>query len=255
MNERKEANAAEFDFVFADRTETYFVGKKVSFKGLQLYLTGNEFERTFPRETFAPVPEGEWDAWGRGATAEICRHYEEVIHPRIVETIKKIGAMRAGRPLRVVDLGGGAGQLAALVCERLPQVAKMVLVDRSAALIAQAGARAAKYPGRLVTRRADITAKGFDDGLDERPDVVVLCGVVATQVMNYERGLHLMQAVRDRLEVGGFAIVPSYSPALLASEEYEAMGFEVHNKTLSLIEMTQAGNAVKTNDFYVVEKR
>lgn len=254
MNARKEASAAEFEFEFADRSETYFVAEKVSFKGLQLYLTGNEFERTFPLETFAPVPDAEWDAWGRGVTAEICRHYEEFIYPRVVETLGRIGAMREGRPLCVVDLGGGAGQLAALVCEKLPQVAKVVLVDRSAALVEQARARAAKHPDRLVTRRADITAEGFDGGLDQPPDVVVLCGVVATQVMSHDDGLRLMRAVHDRLPPGGFAVVPSYSPALLAGDEYEALGFEVHNRSLSLIEATPAGSAVKTNDFYVVEK-
>ena len=255
MNARRQAIAAAFEFRFADRSESYFVGQEVSFKGLQLHLTGNEFERTFPPAAFEPVPESEWDVWGRGVTAEIGRRYEEVIYPRIVETLERIAGRLPGRTLCVADLGGGAGQLAALVCERLPQVGTMLLVDRSAALIRQAEPRAARYPGRLVTRVADLTAEGFFEGLEERPDVVILCGVVATQVMDHAQGLRLLQGCHRILPEGGFAIVPSYSPALLASREYEAMGFAVHNKTLNVIEDGPGGSSVKTNDFYIVEKQ
>jgi hypothetical protein len=49
-------------------------------------------------------------------------------------------------------------------------------------------------------------------------------------------------------------LVPSYSPALLSSREYEAMGFTVHNKTLSVIQSTPSGEFLETNDFYILEK-
>jgi hypothetical protein len=58
----------------------------------------------------------------------------------------------------------------------------------------------------------------------------------------------------DGLPPGGFALVPSYSPALLSSREYEAMGFAVHNKTLSVIEAGSRARTLQTNDFYILEK-
>jgi len=61
----------------------------------------------------------------------------------------------------------------------------------------------------------------------------------------------VMQMCLRRLAPGGFVLVPSYSPALLTSEDYETMGFAVHNKTLQTIEE----RALKTHDFYILEKR
>jgi hypothetical protein len=84
--------------------------------------------------------------------------------------------------------------------------------------------------------------------------VVILCGVVAQQVMSHEQGVALMRKCHESLPRGGFALVPSYSPALLSSREYVAMGFAVHNKTLSVIEASSRGRQLQTNDFYILEK-
>jgi len=153
-----------------------------------------------------------------------------------------------------MDLGGGAGQLSELVCESVPGVRRVRLFERSAALIEKARARAARHPGLLRTGRADVTADTFSIDPAEAPDIVILCGVVAQQVMTHEAGLALMRKCHEGLRRGGFALVPSYSPALLSSREYEAMGFAVHNKTLSVIEATSRGRSLHTNDFYVLEK-
>jgi len=250
----KDVVATHFVFHLAGRAEAYFVRERVGFTALQNYLAGNEFERTFTAPLPDPIAPEEWERWGHGLTAEIGQHYEVVIYPRVVETLAKIGARQPDRPLDVMDLGGGAGQLAELVCEKVPLVRRVRLLERSVALIDQARRRVARHPGRLVPERADVTADGFRALLEEPPDVVILCGVVAQQVMTHEEGLVLMRRCHESLPRGGFALVPSYSPALLSSREYEAMGFAVHNKTLSLIEATSRGRQLQTNDFYVLEK-
>jgi SAM-dependent methyltransferase len=255
VDARREPIAAQFEFRFAEGSESYFVAQPVSFKGLHLYVDGNEFERTFPPDVTEPVAEDEWDRWGRGLSADICVHYERVIYPHVIETLRKIGARQPGRALRIVDLGGGSGRLAEMICELLPDVGEVVVVDRSAALVEQARPRAAKHAGRLSVRRADVTAAGFVDELAPPPDVVVLSGVVAQQVMDHEQALALMRACHRVLPGGGFALVPSYSPALLTAREYEAMGFTVHNRTLNVIEEERGGRTLRTNDFYVLEKR
>ncbi len=249
MNDQREMVAADFEFTFADRAERYFVAQPVNFKGLHLYLGGDEFERTFPIEMSAPVTEDQWDVWGQGLSAPICEHYERVVYPRVVETVR---AIADGRPLRVVDLGGGNGRLAEMIAAEVAQ-ARVLVVDRSAALIAQAGARAAKNPERLTARCADVTADGLVESL-EPPDVYVLCGVVAQQVLEREQALALVRACHGRLRAGGFVLVPSYSPALLTSDDYAAIGFTVHNRTLSVLEDEGGKQALRTNDFYVLEK-
>jgi hypothetical protein len=240
MNERGDPVAAELAFHFAGRVEGYFLGEWLSFTPPQAYLTGNEFERTFPATLSAPVPPDEWDLWGRGVTAQVSRHYEEIIHPKVVETIGAIARRQPGRSL--------------FVCDGVAQVRPMLVADRSPALVAQAQRRASMHPGRMLARRADILAGDFFEGLDT-PDVVVLCGVVAQQVMEQGEGRRLVQRCRDELRPGGFALVPSYSPALLTADDYGAMGFEVHNRTLNLWEEGPDGRTLKTNDFYVLEKK
>ena len=242
------------EFRLARGEEDCFVGERVGFTALQNYLTGSEFERTFPHPLPPAIATGEWDRWGHGLTAEIRGRYEKVIYPRVVETMKKLGARRPDRALRVMDLGGGDGQLAELLLDGVPSLGEVLLVDRSAALIDAARPRVARHRGRLRAMRADVTADAFFDAISEPPDVVVLCGVVAQQVMDHGEGLRVMRRCHERLAPGGFALVPSYSPALLAGREYEAMGFTVHNRTLSVIEATPRGRLLQTNDFYIAEK-
>jgi hypothetical protein len=245
---------SRFVFELPGRTEDLFVRERVGFTALQNYLTGDEFERTFPPPLPDPIPPEEWDRWGHGLTEAIGKHYEGVIYPRVVDTLKKLAGRRPDRRLDVMDLGGGAAQLAGLVCASIPEVARVRLLERSGTLVEKARARAAKHPGRLVVRQADVTAAGFSLDPDEAPDVVILCGVVAQQVMTHEEGLALARACHQGLRAGGFALVPSYSPALLSSREHAALGFVVHNKTLSVIETTPRGRALQSNDFYILEK-
>lgn len=253
MNEAKKPVAARFELHFADRDETCFVGEFVEFTGPQAYLCGDEFERTFPPAATELVRVEQWNLWGRGPTASVAVHYEEVIHPRVVETIQAIAARRPERPLVVADLGGGSGSLADVICDGVPQVRTMLVVDGSPALVEQAQRRAVMHPGRMQVRQADVTADGFFESL-EAPDVIVLCGVVAVQVMERETGLRLVRGCHEKLPPGGFALIPSFSPALLASDDYLAMGFQVHNMSLSLWEKTPGGRRLMTNDYYVLEK-
>jgi hypothetical protein len=249
MDERRQAVGSQFQFDFADRSETHFVRGQVNFTGLQLYISGNDFERIFPSTT-APVPKAEWDLWGTGLSAEISRRYETVIHPKVVETLTKILELRGGRPMFVADLGGGSGGLASALCEQVAGVRTIVVLEQSATLVEQARRRAREHEGRFLVKRGDLTTDAAFDLLGEAPDVVILSGVVAQQVLERDDGLRVMRACFQRIAAGGFVLVPSYSPALLTSRDYESIGFAVHNKTLQTIEE----RALRTHDFYILEK-
>jgi hypothetical protein len=254
LDAAKEIVGSRLEFRLARGTETYCVRHRVRFDALQFYLTGREFERTFPRPPPPVLDEAEWDRWGYGLSEEITRRYETIIYPRVLETLEKLCARAPGRRLFVVDLGGGAGQLAERICASVPGVRKVLLLERSAALLEKARARAARHPGRMLAEGADITDGAFLLDTKEAPDVIIACGVVAAQVMDEPQGLRVMRRCYDLLPARGVALVPSYSPALLSSREYEAMGFTVHNKTLSVIQTTPSGDVLETNDFYILEK-
>ena len=253
MNAAHEVVGTQFQFRFEGRIETFYVGDRVEFTGFQTCITGNEFERVFPIELSEMVTEGQWDAFGQGVTAEVGRHYETVIYPRVVETLLKIGALRGEGPLFVVDLGGGAGGLAEVVCEQAANaVKKVVVVERNPTLVEEARKRAAHVGGRMDVVHSDILGDDVWERLGQAPDVVILCGVVAHQVIEHTDALFLMQSCQRRLARGGFVLVPSYSPALFTSRAYEKMGFAVHNKTLSFYE--EGSGALRTNDFYILGK-
>jgi ubiquinone/menaquinone biosynthesis C-methylase UbiE len=73
---------------------------------------------------------------------------------------------------RVLDLGGGYGALSAAVLEYWPR-ARLTLLDYSAAMIAAAEHRLARYGPRVSYRLADMTATGWTRGLEGSFDAVV----------------------------------------------------------------------------------
>ena len=253
MDARREVTGSQFEFRFALRSESFFTGDRIEFTGLQTCITGSEFERIFPIPLSETLAEEDWDRYGQGVTAEVARHYETILYPRVLETLGKIAALRGGEPLHVVDLGGGAGRLAELVCEQVPEARTVTVVERSPGLLAEAAARAAKRPERMKIVQADILVDAFWGRLEHPPDVLVLCGVVAQQVIEPADGLHLVQACHRELREGGFALLPSFSPALLSGAAFEGMGFVVHNRTLSFFDAP--GGTLRTNDFYILEKK
>jgi SAM-dependent methyltransferase len=254
MNAAREQVAAAFAFHFAGRVERYFVRQAVSFKGMQLYLDGLEFERVFPEDAAPPVPAAEWDDWGKGNSRDVLRRYETTIYPRVVETVKRAAARSGGGALDVVDLGGGNGALAAALCAEVPAVARVRVVERSRVLVDQARARAAAHEGRMSVERGDLEDARLFDGEEGTRDVAILCGVVAMQVMGRGAGIELVRRTTKLLRPRGLVLVPSHSPALLSRVDYEALGLHVHNASFSYVEPSPRGPTVATVDYYVLEK-
>jgi tRNA (cmo5U34)-methyltransferase len=77
-----------------------------------------------------------------------------------------------GRPVRVLDVGGGYGALSAEVLDQLP-AARVVLHDYSAAMIDVARQRLARFGGRVSYTLADMTDPAWIHGLGGPFDVVV----------------------------------------------------------------------------------
>ena len=77
-----------------------------------------------------------------------------------------------GRPVRVLDVGGGYGALSAEVLDQLP-TARVVLHDYSAAMIAVARQRLAGFGGRVSYTLADMTRPDWIHGLGGPFDIVV----------------------------------------------------------------------------------
>jgi SAM-dependent methyltransferase len=257
MDAQRRAVAGAFEHRFAGgRCQRSFVGEWVQFGNPQSLLDGNAFERVFPASLAPLIEAAEWDKWGRGVTAPITWHYSEHVYPRVAETLAALRDRDAGRALAVADLGGGGGDLADYLCDAVPAIRTMLVVDRSRELVTQAGRRALMHPERMVVRQGDLADEGFFATL-ETMDVIVLCGVLAQQVMDRETALRVARRCSERLRPGGLLLAPSYSPSLLVAADYAAMGLRVHNRTLNLFFADPGPGKLaqlRTNDFYVLEK-
>lgn len=78
----------------------------------------------------------------------------------------------AGRPHRVLDVGGGYGALTAEVLDHWPE-AHVTLHDYSDVMIEAAATRLDRYGTRVAYRRADMTEPGWTGGLGGPFDAVV----------------------------------------------------------------------------------
>ncbi len=223
-------------------------------------LNGNEFERSFFDEnSFAVVPKEVWDNWETLMSYEI-QHYTKVIHPQINETLRKICTLHPHLKMHILDIGGGDGVLGERIIQALPdQVAKVHVLDGSQKLIETAKHRAEALSGKLIAQVSDIQdmidTPSVLSEYDGHVDIVILCGVVAQQVLNKQTALNLVRKCHSILPENGFLVAASLSPALINSQEYEAIGYEVLNKTITnKIHRNPNLPSYATNDFYTLQK-
>lgn len=238
--------------------ESYIIPPHVIKRGIQEeFLDGTELERIHSPNLICPEPEEFWDSWEttkRGA-AQV---YDGVIHPQIVMGIKTIS--KEHRTFSILDLGGGSGKLAALIIKQISNVRSVLVADQSKPLLAEAEKRNKECQNKLVTKEVNLKNLN-DDTLDEivskeKQDLIILCGVVAHQVLSKETGTQVIKQCLNVLKPKAFIIAASLSPALLNSEEYEKMGLKVHNKTFIFRNVnTQNVERFIIIDFYILQKK
>lgn len=184
-----------------------------------------------PRGTWVH-PDGWWDAWkhrqtdGAGAGLTLGEVYGRWLHPRVLAVVAQLvdaGVLGAdGAPLRVIDVCGGDGELAAALCARHDAV--VTLIERNVA-----GAEAAR--GRLGAPHRVIAADAVDVAAWTSPpaDLCLLAGAIQGNVMAPADAAVVARHVFAALRPGGIAVVTGWSPCLLDPGDFAALGFEVGN--------------------------
>jgi 2-polyprenyl-3-methyl-5-hydroxy-6-metoxy-1,4-benzoquinol methylase len=217
---------------------------------------GMEYERIFPETLDVPMrPSETWDTWER---SHEYLHYENIIHPKIIDTIGKIYNVNPQRKLNILDLGGGSGRLAEKVLQRNSgKIKKILVADKSLALLKEANIKAQRYPGKMFGMHLDLneinslsTSKFF-----KTTDLIILCGVVAHQVLTKKTAKKVLEECLPVIKENGYIIAISLSPSLLNSEDYEAFGLKVLNKSFTFfLNRGPLQAPYATNDFYVLQK-
>jgi 2-polyprenyl-3-methyl-5-hydroxy-6-metoxy-1,4-benzoquinol methylase len=247
----------KWTFELNDRREIYHTPRWTNALPITL-CNGMEYERIFSKGTALPLLRSkDWDNWEQ-SLPEYVQHYAEIIHPKILDTIGKIYALNPQRKLNILDLGGGSGRLAERILQQDPEKIKRILVtDKSLALLRKAKSRAKNYPEKMFTKYLDLNEQGSlsPSKFFKNTDLIVLCGVAAFEVLTKKTAKKVIKECTSIIKENGYIVVISITPALLNSEEYEALGLKVFNKSFTFyLKRGFSHPPYATNDFYVLQK-
>ena len=238
--------------------ETYITGR--TDLGISpSFFNGFEYERIFSPSAYSLIPTEFWDVWESVMSEEVM-HYKTIIYPQIIYTIQKICKLNPLVNLDILDLGGGSGNLAETILEERTLsnlIRKIIVIDSSKKLIEKAQIKAINYPDKLIPKHISIeeVSKQLYNSSEyvQSAHIIILCGVVAHQVLSRKVGLDIVAKCQSILRENGILIVASLSPALINSVEYQEMGYNVLNKSFSFL--LPSCLSVKTNDFYILQKK
>lgn len=123
-----------------------------------------------------------------------------IVAPRVVAAMEPLIA-GLGRPVTVVDVGGGHGGYSLELARRFPDLRAVVfdlppVIEVTREIIAETG-----LEGRVTARAGDFHADSLGSGYD----VALLFGVLVSE--DAAAGVRLLRAVRKSLNPGGIAVV------------------------------------------------
>lgn len=204
-------------------------------------LDGNEYEvREGPYlERNIPVFEDKkWDDWKLKMKSSVM-HYREHIYPIFQKGLISASALFNDQNFSVLDIGGGDGELAFSLLEKCPLIETYTLIDGNQESVNLALERknsnflcSDQDRKRLEVKQGDITNMDLFNAIGEKPvDVIVLCGVIAYQVLSREASEALLENCKKLLKDKGVILIASHSPCYFGASDFQKMGWEVLNKS------------------------
>jgi SAM-dependent methyltransferase len=191
---------------------------------LMTHLRGDEIELHYalagrvpllPRGTWIH-PDGWWDDWKSRPVDEdggtLGQIYRERLYPWA------LSALPDG-PLRVVDVCGGDGELAALVADAHPGSAVTVLERNRAACDAARARGLAVVPADAADPAAWTSLHDLDAAL--------LVGAVQGNVLAADAAIAVLRHAHGALRPGGLVVITGWSPCLVDSDDLRRLGFDV----------------------------
>lgn len=220
------------------------------------YFDGSEYERSYSRKQLnKPIIRNErWSCWERSYPTAF-KFYLKHIYPKISCAVDQLTALRAQEKVKILDLGGGSGRLAVKLLKNLRhRIEKINLVDGNATLIKNATRLASQGLCQIVPHHLDITATEFPPEEFFRSfDIIILCGVVATQVLTQEQSLNVIEKSFGMLRPAGHLIVTSFSTPWLRAKDYKKIAPECN--ILNTAFRFQEDKIWHFKGFYVIQNK
>ncbi|HET9017517.1 MAG TPA: methyltransferase [Thermomicrobiaceae bacterium] len=193
-----------------------------------------EAVRTGQRPEASESDERESD-WVRGFTLAL---YDtaKIAAPGIVEALAPL-LDRLGRPIRLIDIGGGHGGYSIALARRYPNLEAVVFDLPPVIAVTREIVAATDVSDRVATVAGDFQADPLGQGFD----VALLFGVLVGE--DAERSRRLLQTVREALRPGGLAIVRSHHAGRHGDANLSGALFD-----LQMLLSTQGGGAHERED-------
>lgn len=228
------------------------------------YFNGLEYETSYSRKKAnTNIFENErWSSWEKKFSVKsksyptASKLYTDLIYPKISFTVDKLTSLQPLDKINILDLGGGSGKLAAKLLDDLAdRIAKINLIDRNEVLVERATNLISKGYRQIIPNTIDITIKEFPpEEFTKSFDIIILCGVVAAQVLTRKESLSIVEKSFGMLRPGGYLIVTSLSTPWLRAKDYKKIApeCEVLNTAFPFQNARKCWNF---HNFYVIQNK
>lgn len=220
------------------------------------YFDGSEYEISYSRKKLQkqPLLNEHWSQW-ETTFSEASKFYVDHIYPKISITVDKLTTLLYREKVKILDLGGGSGRLAAKLLKDFPNKIETInLIDSNATLIKAAEDLTSQGFHQIIPHHLDITAVEFPpEEFIESSDIVILCGIVADQVLTKKQSYTLVEKAFKMLHSKGYLIVTSWSMPFLRKKNYKQISpnCEVLNTAFPFQNEKKNWNF---HNFYVIKK-
>lgn len=243
-------------FYYKDHKEKFYFDSKV-IRNNQLpieYLNGNELE--IIRSTSAQndlIKNYDWNQW-KEKDPHAAYTYKAILYPHFFLALKFISEALGDQPLKIIDVGGGNGELALMVRHH-PKVKKIYVLDNNIRSLALLNTVKNCYQDhKIQIHLKNITElEIFTEVSSKQVDIIFLCGVVAHQVLTKSDSITLLMRCKEKIKDNGYICIASHTITYFKREDYEIMGFSVINS----VALYTSGEKyeVKIEPFYIIQKK
>lgn len=258
----------KWTFILSDQTIEHFTlsnSKIISSKYfLMPYLKGDELEKVRIRRPAENMEKNYWDNW-KSNDKNAANIYRHLLYPILNESVIKIRDI-FNKKIKILDLGGGDGELTLKYLAYQSFVKTVYVMDSNEKQISQLKMKiddnCSFHPMQIKKKifpiLGDLTRLKEIDLLKEKQfEIIILCGVVARQVLSKQNSMELLQKCKNFLVKQGFILITSFSPPHFQKQDYEEMGFHVHNCSYPWIKKSKRkdnmiNKEMKFQPFYVL---
>lgn len=243
----------KFKFV-DDTTNTYVTAPSSSVGIPTCFFNGMECELFHYHDNYKEInfDKKKWDTWEVDfKQANIA--YNKHIYKQIIATMGHLFSLGSQQEMNIVDVGGGSGRLSEMLLKKFSErITKIFVVDSNEVLIKKSTERSLALKNKIIPLLTDITHANFpSEELFKNVNIVIMCGIIASQVLSKDESKELLKKVYEKLDKKSYVIITSFTESQLKAKDYERIGYKILNKSAHYRTKNQSCGLF---NFYVLQK-